>query len=194
MHAAFVASERSDMRAGNNGAILANHAELSPRDVLVLVGSLIRTLHDTLQESGSNSGGEEALGPPPDVRASLDYIADLPGKTSGRLLGATERAKALQSEMGKAMGVLGGKWDALLAGSPGPRALWELGRETQEWLVESQLQQARIDRELTEAFLAQDFHDLTGQVVQCIARLARVMEDQFVKMPLDAGPSAQRHE
>jgi chemotaxis protein CheZ len=72
--------------------------------------------------------------------------------------------------------------------------LWELGRETQEWLVESQLQQARIDSELTEALLAQDFHDLTGQVVQCIARLARVMEDQFVKMPLDASPPAQRHE
>ncbi|MCS7102138.1 MAG: protein phosphatase CheZ, partial [Burkholderiaceae bacterium] len=40
--------------------------------------------------------------------------------------------------------------------------------------------------------LAQDFHDLTGQVIRKVVALAHEMEAQLVKLLLDTTPPAQR--
>ena len=45
---------------------------------------------------------------------------------------------------------------------------------------------------LTEIMLAQDFHDLTGQVVRRVVALASELEDNLVKLLLQAAPSSAR--
>ena len=52
---------------------------------------------------------------------------------------------------------------------------------------------ARMDRHLTEIMLAQDFHDLTGQVVAKVVTLAADIEDQLVKLLLKTAPPDQVH-
>ena len=52
---------------------------------------------------------------------------------------------------------------------------------------------ARIDRHLTDIMMAQDFHDLTGQVVAKVVWLASDLEDSLVKLLVQAAPpEAQR--
>jgi chemotaxis protein CheZ len=46
----------------------------------------------------------------------------------------------------------------------------------------------RIDRHLTDIMMAQDFHDLTGQVVAKVVALASDLEDSLVKLLLQAAP------
>ena len=52
----------------------------------------------------------------------------------------------------------------------------------------------RIDEHLTDILLAQDFHDLTGQVVAKVVALAGDLEDNLVKLLVQAAPGgpAQR--
>ena len=50
---------------------------------------------------------------------------------------------------------------------------------------------ARIDQHLTDIMLAQDFHDLTGQVVAKVVALASDLEDSLVKLLLQAAPPEQ---
>jgi chemotaxis protein CheZ len=56
--------------------------------------------------------------------------------------------------------------------------------------VESRTQ--RIDQHLTDIMLAQDFHDLTGQVVAKVVRLANDLEDSLVKLLVQVVPPEQR--
>ena len=50
---------------------------------------------------------------------------------------------------------------------------------------------ARIDGHLTDIMMAQDFHDLTGQVVAKVVALAADLEDSLVKLLLQAAPLEQ---
>jgi len=49
----------------------------------------------------------------------------------------------------------------------------------------------RIDRHLTDIMMAQDFHDLTGQVVAKVVSLASELEDSLVKLLVQAAPPEQ---
>jgi chemotaxis protein CheZ len=49
----------------------------------------------------------------------------------------------------------------------------------------------RIDSHLTDIMMAQDFHDLTGQVVAKVVSLAADLEDSLVKLLVQAAPVDQ---
>ncbi len=49
----------------------------------------------------------------------------------------------------------------------------------------------RIDRHLTDIMMAQDFHDLTGQVVAKVVALATDLEDSLLKLLVQAAPPEQ---
>jgi chemotaxis protein CheZ len=49
-----------------------------------------------------------------------------------------------------------------------------------------------IDNHLTDIMMAQDFHDLTGQVVAKVVTLANDLEDSLVKLLVSVVPSEQR--
>jgi chemotaxis protein CheZ len=57
--------------------------------------------------------------------------------------------------------------------------------------VESTTQ--RVDQHLTDIMMAQDFHDLTGQVVAKVVNLANDLEAQLVKVLVQAAPPEQHH-
>jgi len=50
---------------------------------------------------------------------------------------------------------------------------------------------ARVDGHLTDIMMAQDFHDLTGQVVAKVVSLAADLEDSLVKLLVQAAPPEQ---
>ena len=52
---------------------------------------------------------------------------------------------------------------------------------------------ARIDQHLTDIMLAQDFHDLTGQVVTKVVALATELEDSLLKLLMQVIPADQVH-
>lgn len=167
---------------------------LSVHDVFVRVGILTRNLHDTLRQLGYDKDVEAAVGSLPDARARLDYIANLTGKAAERVLDAAERAKSVQNATRTEALMLEKQWAELLNGSPDPSALWELGHATRLHCSRTQARLVEVDDELTEIMLAQDFHDLTGQVIQRITRLAQSLEEQLIKLLLDASPPEQRKE
>lgn len=194
MHAASTELAAPQCSADVTATHLETQISLSVHDVFVRIGTLTRNLHNTLRELGYDKDVEAAIGSLPDARARLDYIANLTGKAAERVLGAAERAKSVQDSTRTESRLLEAKWAALLSESVNPGAVWELGRETQDYFARMQPRVVAVDDELTEIMLAQDFHDLTGQVIQRITRLAQSLEEQLVKLLLDASPPAQRKE
>jgi chemotaxis protein CheZ len=169
-------------------------AGLMPHDIFARIGTLTRSLHDMLRELGYDKGVEEAVGALPDACARLDYIATLTGKAAERVLDAAERAKSAQHGIRADSLALYREWNEVLGNGMGAQAMHDLGRRTQKYLAGAQLRHETIDCQLSEIMLAQDFHGLTWQAIQRVARLARSLEQQLVKLLFDASLPAQRQE
>jgi chemotaxis protein CheZ len=164
-----------------------------PYDVFRRIGRLTRRLHDALAELGYDRKIERAVGALPDARARLSWIAEVSGRSAERVLAAVERAKAQQARLRAQAEALGARWGGFAAAAaPVSEQFAALAADTRAHLAQVPVLAAETDRELTEIMLAQDFHDLTGQVLARIAALTRELEDQLVRLLLDTTPPERR--
>lgn len=156
------------------------------------IGMLTRKLHDALHELGYDKTVETAAQALPDARARLAYIAALTGKAAERALAAVEQGQAeLQARNGDAT-LLAADWERLYAGALDVGAFKALAGRTRCFLGAQADHAARLNACLLEIMMAQDFHDLTGQVIQRIVALAQTLEDQLVKLLLETRPAGPR--
>ncbi|MCB2019114.1 MAG: protein phosphatase CheZ, partial [Hydrogenophaga sp.] len=61
--------------------------------------------------------------------------------------------------------------------------------ELQQWAAEVVETSEKSDSRLTEIMMAQDFHDLTGQVIARVVQLAGTIEEQLLGLLLQSAPS-----
>lgn len=154
-------------------------------DVYQRLGSLTRTLHDALRELGYDRDIESAMNSLPDARTRLSYIQRLTGEAAEKVLNSVDRARAEQDSLanGARLAIAELKNDPVKAVSTGMILnLLENVEQTSE----------RTNGMLTEIMLAQDFHDLTGQVICKVVELAQGLEGQLLKLLVEATPEPQR--
>lgn len=167
--------------------------ESDPQKAFFLrVGTLTRTLHDALRELGYHKNVEQAVQALPDARARLDYIANLTGNAAERALAAAERGKAMQDEVHATASELAKRWEAVASGQASLREFEGTAGATRAFLTGLPDRAARTNEQFLEVMMAQDFHDLTGQVIHRVVALAQDLEEQLVKLLIEATPPEQR--
>jgi chemotaxis protein CheZ len=170
----------------------ANASGEEEGDLYHRVGRLTRTLHDTLHELGYDKTLEASVISLPDARDRLAYIAKLTGQAAERSLGAVEQGQAVQQEIGKEAGALVGQWDRLYAKDLSVEEFKALAGQTREFLNGLPKRTTDTYQQLHEIMMAQDFHDLTGQVIGKIVNLARTMEDQLVGLLVESSSISEK--
>ena len=161
-------------------------------DVFHRIGTLTRQLHDALRELGYDIHLQGAVGTLPDARSRLDYIARLTGEAADKVLNAVDGARLEQDRLDERLARLAPAWGAL-AGPDGPVAPTPaLVKETADYFAEAKEAGRVIQGHLTDIMMAQDFHDLTGQVIRKIADLAMHLEEQLVKLLVASTPPERR--
>jgi chemotaxis protein CheZ len=145
------------------------------------VGQLARQLHDALRRLDVMPRLQQSARGLPDARSRLHYVVRKSGEAAGRTLDAVERAKAERERLERSLLQM----SAALAGG----ACGTASGATAAALAELTSASSSIDRELTEILLAQDFHDLTGQVVARVAALALELEDGLVELLRQVAPA-----
>lgn len=179
--------------AGDSDAA-ANIAPVDHGDVVAQIGRLTRLLHDALVELGLNKEIEKAVSTIPDARDRLNYVAAMTQKAADRVLNATDTAKPIVEKVAKDCGALSVKWQMLFEGKLTPEQFRYLVLQTRQFFDETPAQAATVNAQLTEIMMAQDFQDLTGQVIKKIIEINRNIEQQLVQLLLDSAPSEVRSE
>ena len=182
-HTVPSASVASDVPSGEPPA---------PQEVFQRIGSLTRNLHDALRELGYDKAVEDAVSSLPDARDRLSYIADLTGKAANRALTAVEQGQQYQNEVEAAATRLAGQWERVFSGDLPMDEFKRTAVETRAFLKDLPRQTAQTNAQFTEIMMAQDFHDLTGQVIQRIVKVAQNLEAQLVKLLLETTPPEKR--
>lgn len=156
------------------------------------LGGITRQLHDALNELGYAPKLQAAMDPKlqgavqelPDARSRLQYIARLTGEAAEKVLNLVDEAKADQMEMARQARQL----DDTLARVPGLSAAMPELRQMAQAITQAS---ERNDVRLTEIMLAQDFHDLTGQVVARVVQVAATIEEQLLALLLESAPAGK---
>ncbi len=161
-------------------------------DVFHRIGTLTRQLHDALRELGYDIHLQGAVGTLPDARSRLDYIARLTGEAADKVLNAVDGARLEQDRLDAGFARLGKAWASLAAADGAIPPSPALVRETAAFFVQAQEGGRLIQVHLTDIMMAQDFHDLTGQVIRKIGDLAMHLEEQLVKLLVASTPPERR--
>ncbi len=146
------------------------------------LGTITRQLHDALKELGYADKLKGTVDQLPDAQSRLSYIARLTGEAAEKVLNHVEGAKSEQgliTERGRQLSVT-------IASVPG---LAKAMPELTQWAAEVVDLSEKSDARLTEIMMAQDFHDLTGQVIARVVQLASTIEEQLLSLLLQSAPS-----
>jgi chemotaxis protein CheZ len=157
-------------------------------DVFSHVGQLTRQLHDTLRELGHDRVLTEVADKIPDARDRLSYISKLTEDAAEKVLAATERAQPLQDTIVDASAALSSRWDAVFAGESDPVAFKALAEDTRAFLNAAGNAANNTRSELLAIMMAQDFQDLTGQVIKKMTELTANLERELLSILIEHAP------
>jgi len=158
--------------------------QVSP-EVFQQIGTITRLLHDTMQQLGVMPKLQIATEGLPDARSRLSYIATKTAEAANKVLNSVDQAKSshaaiTEATRAMAQAIVANPVKAVASGS------------VLNFVKDVEAHTANIDGHLTDIMMAQDFHDLTGQVVAKVVSLANELEDSLVKLLVQVVPADQR--
>jgi len=184
--------------AENDAHVLQPVAPETPletqEDLHQRIGRLTRNLHDTLCELGYDKAVTKVIHELPDARDRLDYIAKLTGEAAEKALNLVDKGQGIQAALSERAKGLAGDWQRVFDKQTTPEEFRAIAETTRAFVGEVPARSADIGAVLTDIMMAQDFHDLTGQVIKKIATLASYMENQLLKLLLETTPVGLRAE
>jgi chemotaxis protein CheZ len=154
-------------------------------EVFQQLGTITRVLHDTMQQLGVMPKLQVATDGLPDARSRLTYIASKTADAANKVLNSVDQAKAEHAHISQATRDMAKAITADPVKAVATGAVFNFVKD-----VEASTE--KIDKHLTDIMLAQDFHDLTGQVVAKVVTLANDLEDSLVKLLVQIVPPEQR--
>ena len=158
------------------------------------IGHLTRKLHDTLRELGYDKKLAETVDAIPDTRERLAYIAAMTQQAAERALTATEVAQPIQEKLEAGALGLSSKWQRLFDNQLSLEEFKQLAEETRSYLKEVPSQTKATNAQLMEIMMAQDFQDLTGQVIKKVIDMAQQMERDMLQLLLATTPAEKKTE
>jgi len=145
------------------------------------LGALTRQLHDSLTGLGLAEKVRDWAGELPDAKSRLSYIARLTGQAAEKVLNQVDQAKEQHDFIAAETRRIG----ALIVADP--VAAVAKGH-VMNFISDVEQASKKIDVNLTEIMMAQDFHDLTGQVIAKVVNLAATIEEQLVSLLIKTAP------
>ena len=189
-----IIAANSDEPKTTPAQVIPLNAESDPAKVINQVGQMARKLHDTLRELGLNKEIEKAASTIPDARDRLNYVATLTQQAAERVLNATEAAQPVAERIGDVSHQLAEQWDLLFQKKLDVQQFKDLVTQTHAHLHETPKQTKEMNAYLVDIMMAQDFQDLTGQVIKKIIQLTQEMEQQLLALLLENAPAVVRAE
>ncbi len=183
------------MNSAHPPVMAADAAESVPHDeMLARVGQMTRMLHDNLRGLGFDKLIARAAHDIPDARDRLDYVAKMTEQAAQRVLNATEAATPLQERIDAGGAALENDWRAALQAPFSEQQYRATAERTLAYLDAARADANITKQHLLDIMMAQDFQDLTGQVIRKVTELAHGIEQQLVQLLLDYAPPEVRRD
>ncbi|MDQ8021008.1 MAG: protein phosphatase CheZ [Moraxellaceae bacterium] len=166
-------------------------AEERQESVFNKLGNLTRLLHDTLCELGYDKKLEETAQKLPDARQRLTYISQMTEQAASRVLNATDVAKPIQDRVEEDASMLSSRWDKLYGRELSVDEFKQLAGDTRAFMNQVKEDSKVVNAQLLEIMMAQDFQDLTGQVIKRVVDMAQTLETELLGVLIQSAPEGK---
>ena len=151
-------------------------------EVIRQIGEITRKLHDSVAQMGLMGDLQAATQALPDARSRLNYIARKTSEAAEKVLNSVDAAKLEQRSISDAAESMHKE----LASHPHQDAA--SAQRLLASIAQAKGSTDRIDDHLTNIMVAQDFHDLTGQIVSKVVKLTGELEQNLIQLLLQVAP------
>lgn len=163
-------------------------------DIFIRIGQLTRLLRDSMRELGLDQAIKDAAQAIPDARDRLHYVAQMTEQAAHKALNASERAQPLQESMQRQAQALDARWQSWFDAPKELPEARDLVDDTRSFLREVPVHTQATQSHLMEIIMAQDFQDLTGQVIMRMMGVIGTIEHELLQVLIDNVPAERREE
>lgn len=151
------------------------------KELVDQVGQLTRQLHNALQEFRNDPRLPElAENEIPDARERLSYVIDMTDKAANRTMDAVEASLPIADRLGDRIQQMMPGWRELMQRQLELNKFKALCYQLDDFLVGSEQDANQLRQLLTEILMAQDYQDLTGQMIRRVINLVQEVEAKLV--------------
>lgn len=162
--------------------------------VFTRLGQMTRQLHDSLRALGYDEPLKEVAGALPDARQRLSYIAQMTEQAASRVLNATDIVQPIQDRLHRKADALHDQWGKVFSNQLSVEEFKSLAASTRDFLGDVRDGSRNTNSQLMEIVMAQDFQDLTGQVIKKVVDMAQKLEAELLTVLIQAMPPEKRME
>lgn len=156
-------------------------------DTIARLGRITRQLHEAVVELGLDQHIRRVAGEIPDARDRLAYVGQMTEAAAHKVLNLVDAATpACQSEAATAA-ALAADLDAAAQACTDPAASAALRRAAEAQRAHAAFADRQVAH-LSDIMLAQDFQDLSGQVIKKVIGIISQTETQLLGLLMDSKP------
>jgi chemotaxis protein CheZ len=190
--AAAPAPEAAPAAAAAAASVATGHEGTDDPDGQMMyarLGSIVRIMHDSLRELGYDKALTEASSQIVDAQDRLEYVATLTEQAANKVLNTLDDGMPAQDQLSKQAKDMEGRWADLFAGKLSIEQFKALAGDSRGFAqAVSEATEAEKAR-LLEIMMAQDFQDITGQLIKKVVKITQTVENELAQLLRDSAPA-----
>jgi chemotaxis protein CheZ len=172
----------------DTGAAESAAEDQSDKPMYARLGGIVRMLHDSMRELGYDRSLSEVASQIGDAQGRLEFVATLTEQAANKVLNAIDIGMPAQDVLsGKAKNI-GSRWDQLFAGKLSIEEFKTLAGDSRSFAT-TVIDSAETEKgRMLEIMMAQDFQDITGQLIKKIVGITAIAERELAQLLRDNAP------
>jgi chemotaxis protein CheZ len=156
------------------------------------IGKLTRQLHDSLNNFQVDSRlSDLATADIPDAKERLNFVIERTEEAANKTMDAVESIFPVVDSIQQQIGTVKPLWHKLMHNDLDIGEFKALCKDIDLLLKTTEKETNKIHSLMTDVLMAQDFQDLTGQVIRKVIDLVREVEDSLINMLTAFGISSE---
>jgi chemotaxis protein CheZ len=156
------------------------------------LGGIVRELHDALRELGHERSLFDAVHEVFDSQERLKYIASLTEQAANKVLNAVDESLPAQESQTSQAQSLSQRWDAMFEGKLSVEEFKQLAADSRAFSSAVAANSEAEKNRLMDIMMAQDFQDITGQIIKKVVNLTGNLQTQLTQLLYDFAPTVPR--
>ncbi len=181
VHAKNLVEELEAKRYSEVDTLLGELSKFNENGLFQEIGKLTRDLHDTLNNFDLEPRiSKLTVSEIPDAKERLNHVITLTQNAANRTLSVVEDTLPRSEQLKKKSISLKTEWDRFTKRDMQIEEFRGLSDEIDDFLEWTSINAVVIHKGLSEVMMAQDFQDLTGQIIKRVISLVQEVEDSLV--------------
>ncbi|NEX62076.1 protein phosphatase CheZ [Noviherbaspirillum galbum] len=181
--AAAGAAETAEESAEHDG-----ETDQSGKPMYERLGGIVRMLHDSLRELGYDRSLNNVASQINDAQGRLEHVASLTEQAANKVLNTVDTCMPAQDDLGKSAKDMENRWAQLFDGKLGIDEFKALAGDSKQF-ASTVLQSTDAEKaRLLDIMMAQDFQDITGQLIKKIVVITNQVERELAQLLRDNAP------